>query len=208
MAVFDSGPEAVDSRAFPGPTNPAAERALVAAVQQGDVDAFRTIHQHYVVDLLDFAYTYLRSREDAEEAVQDLFLWIWEHRHEWNVPGGVRAYLFKAVRNRSINRLRQQRVQARFAERVGRPDSPQRVEALAAHDPLTALTADELDTVLTRAIEGLSPRGREVFLLIRERRLSYAQVAELLGISPKTVENHMTAVLGILRARVAEWRGR
>ena len=208
MSVFDSSPEAVDYRALMRGRGPAAERALVAAVQQGDVDAFRTLHEHYIVDLLDFTYTYLRSRDDAEEVVQDLFLWIWEHRHEWSAPGSVRAYLFKAVRNRAINRLRQRRVQARFAERVAQANDPKGLDPPVASDPLADVTAEELDAVIARAVEALPPRSREVFLLVRERHLSHADVAELLGISPKTVENHMTSALGALRTQVAEWRGR
>ena len=100
--MSDPGQEAVDFRMLQRAQSAASERALVAAVQQGDVEAFRVLHEQYVVDLLDFAFTYLRSRDDAEEVVQDLFLWIWDHRHEWNAPGGVRSYLFKSVRNRAI----------------------------------------------------------------------------------------------------------
>ena len=74
------------------------------------------------------------------------------------------------------------------------------------NDPAALTTARELNTVLADAIARLPPRCREVFLLVREQRLSYAEVAELLKITPKTVEIHMNHALGALRRRLAEWR--
>lgn len=205
---FDTGPAAADFLSSPRDPDGAGERALVAGIQQGDLDAFRMLHGRFVVDLLDFAHSYLRSRYDAEEVVQDLFLWIWEHRHEWTAPGGLRSYLFKAVRNRAINRLRQARVQATYAERVGQRTRLPEESRAVPDDALAKVTAGELAAVLADAVGTLPPRCREVFILIRERGLTYAEVAGLLGISPKTVEIHMNHALGVLRRRVAEWRDR
>ncbi len=190
--------------------SPAIDDAtLVARVQVGDLEAFRLLHHGFAVDLLDFAFTYLRSREDAEEVVQDLFAWIWEHRHEWDAPGGLRAYLFRAIRNRAISYLRHRRVQARFQERMEALDTPRpNLGPAPATDALASVTAGELGAVLSATLTTLPPRCREVFLLVRERGLSYAEVAVLLGIAPKTVEIHMSHALGVLRRRVAEWRGR
>jgi RNA polymerase sigma-70 factor (ECF subfamily) len=179
-----------------------AEGPLVAAVQQGDVEAFRTFHRHFAVDLLEFTHSYLRSRHDAEEVVQELFLWIWEHRHEWEPRGSLRAYLFKAARNRSLNRIGERHVQERFRERLAQvPRHPAQSE-----DPLSRTTTRELARVLADAIEQLPPRCREVFRLVREQRLSYAQTAILIGISAKTVEMHMNRALAVLRRRAADWR--
>jgi RNA polymerase sigma-70 factor (family 1) len=204
----DAAHRAVDHHALPLAAGAGGERALVAAVQGGDLQAFRTLHAHFVTELLDFAFSYLRSREDAEEVVQDLFLWIWEHRHEWDAPRELRAYLFKSIRNRAINRLRQAKLQARFVERVGQGAVRSASEAAASPDALAAVTAGELDAILAETIATLPPRCHEVYLLVRERGLAYAEVAALLGIAPKTVEVHINHALGILRRRVAEWRGR
>lgn len=208
MLPPDAGQRAVDRRALLLAAGAAGERALVAAVQEGDLEAFQALHGHFVVELLDFAFSYLRSREDAEEVVQDLFLWVWEHRHEWDTPGGLRAYLFKSIRNRAINRLRQAKVQTRFVERVGQGILRPASQAATSPDALATVTAGELDAILAEAIAALPPRCREVFVLVRERGLAYAEVAALLGIAPKTVEIHINHALGILRHRVAEWRGR
>ena len=206
MPSIDPAQNTLGSLAAARALEAAAERTLVAAVQEGDLDAFRELHGRHLVDLLDFAFTYLRSREDAEEVVQDLFLWIWERRHEWAPLGGVRAYLFAATRNRAISRLRQRRVQTRFAERLGWGDLSRSPVQTATGDALGELTAGELERVLARCLEALPPRPQEVFRLIRERNLSYADVAKLLGISPKTVEIHMSHALGALRRAVEEWR--
>ncbi len=203
----DAAQPAIDRHALALVADAATEQALVRAIQQGDVEAFRTLHERYAVELLRFAHSYLRSRDDAEEIVQDLFLWIWEHRHEWNAPGGVRPYLFKATRNRAHGWLRKRRTQELFSMRVSQGHDSAASTPASPPDPLMATTAGELDAVLSETVAALPPRCREVFLLVRECGLPHGEVAALLDISPKTVEVHMNRALGALRRRVAEWRG-
>lgn len=183
----------------------AIERAWVAGVRTGDLTAFETMFRTYASRLAGFVWTYLKEREESEEIVQDLFLWIWEHRFEWEVPGTLRSYLFRSAANRALSRLRHRRVQQRFRDRVaptiGQPE---------AQDPSSAsdLAAEhDLSRALARALADLPDRCRTVFVMNRQQHLSYAEIAEVLGISVRTVEVHMGRALGMLRQRLADWVG-
>jgi RNA polymerase sigma-70 factor (ECF subfamily) len=170
----------------------------------GDMAAFEALFRAYGNALSGLVYRYLGSADEASELVQDLFAWIWEHRHEWQVRTGVRAYLLQAARNRAKNRLRQRAKEEQFRERsaaqVG-PDVTRRSPWEADH----TLYESELAEACDRAIAELSERCRQVFLLNRQQQLSYTQIATVLGISPKTVEIHMGRALASLRESLAEW---
>jgi RNA polymerase sigma-70 factor (ECF subfamily) len=89
------------------------------------------------------------------------------------------------------------------ASRVSLVQSSTATKVSAAAD--AELMASDLATAIQAAVEGLPPRCREVFVLLRTQALTYAEVAVILGISPKTVEVHMTRALAVLRARLGPW---
>jgi RNA polymerase sigma-70 factor (ECF subfamily) len=174
----------------------ADERALIARVQSGDPAAFERLFREFAADLASLAYSYLHARDEAEDVVQALFVWLWENRHSFEPQHGVRAYLFGAVRNRSLNALRDARVAASVASAITN-DEPERPPS-----PDEKLVGEDLRLVVEQTVASMPPRCREVFTLVRTRALSYAEVAELLGIAQKTVEVHMGRALAILRARL------
>jgi RNA polymerase sigma-70 factor (ECF subfamily) len=160
----------------------------------------------YADPLCAYAYGLLRSRDDAQEIVQDLFLWIWENRAGWTVPGELRTYLYRSVRNRAISRLRHRRVQHLFRLRSASADSSEAIARSVFPDVQDRLEAAELSRAMMRALEALPERCRQVFLLSRQHHMSYAEVAQVMQISPKTVENHMGRALAGLRAALGDLR--
>jgi RNA polymerase sigma-70 factor (ECF subfamily) len=154
----------------------------------------------YAAPLCNFAFSYVRSREIAEETVQDLFCWIWEHRFTIEMPHGVRAWLFTSVRNRSLNALRDRRLEFSVHERIAREP---RAESASSGD---AVATADLAAAAARVAATMPQRSREAFALIREQGMSYAEAAIVMGISPKTVEIHMTRAMAIMRAGLAAWR--
>ena len=179
----------------------ADEPRLIALLRSGDADAFERVYRSYVVALCQLAYSYLRSRDTAEDIVQELFTWLWANRHGFQPEHGLRAYLFGAVRNRALNALRNEATASRVAE----TQSSSATKMSGAAD--AELMASDLETAIQTAVEGMPPRCREVFVLLRTQALTYAEVAVILGISPKTVEVHMGRALAILRARLGPWLG-
>ncbi len=158
--------------------------------------AFEAVFRAYAAPLCDLACSYVHAPDIAEEIIQDLFAWLWVHRHEFAPQHGLRAYLFGAVRNRALNVLRDDAAAVRANARlVTAPSRPTDAELLAS----------DLEQQIRTTVAGMPPRCREVFTLIRGQFLSYAEVAAILGIAPKTVEIHMARALAILRARLGPW---
>ena len=111
----------------------------------------------------------------------------------------------RPARNRSIDYLRHQRVETEFQQRV----SQRRDQAFEPRPPLRgdeAAQAAELEEAFERAVSALPPRCQEVFRLSRYHHLTYAEVAQVMQISTKTVEVQMGRALTALRRRLAAWR--
>lgn len=178
-----------------------SESEWLARLHTGDERAFERIFRTYVTALCEFAHSYVRNRDTAQEVVQDLFCAIWEQRFTIEMPHGARAYLYAAVRNRSLNALRNARVEVSFHEYLSREAN----ESVASTSPDAEIAARDLSQALARVIADMPPRCREVFTLVRRQHLPYAEVARILGLSAKTVEVHMSRALAILRVELAAW---
>ncbi len=174
------------------------DRALLARLRGGDGEAFDAIFRAYYAPLVGLAEGVLRNRAVAEEVAQDVMLELWRRRETLPVEESLRAYLFRATRNRALNHLRHSRV-----ERRGEPH----VATETSHRPTApaALVEEEIDAALRTAVDDLPERCREVFELSRVHGLRYAEIASALGISVKTVEAQMGKALRILRERLAPW---
>jgi RNA polymerase sigma-70 factor, ECF subfamily len=182
----------------------AVERAWVDGIRSGDVVAFEAMVHAYASRLAGFVWTYLMAPDESEEVVQDLFLWIWQHRFEWDLTGPLRKYLFRAAANRALKVLRRRRVDQRFRDKAQPPGSSALKSASSADD---LLAEQDLGRALERALATLPSRCRTVFIMQRQQHMSYAEIGELLGISARTVEVHMARALGLLRDRLADWTG-
>lgn len=165
------------------------------ATPAGDNDqwqAFETFVREQHAALCIYAYRYVRSRETAEEVVQDVLLRVWCRRNRMTEVELI-PYVYRSVAHAAISRIRTERaiqtrdlaLQRQTADRM--PGEP-------------SAAADELEVHVRRAIEALPERSRLVFLLSRDAGLTYAAIATRLGISTKTVENHIVRALRLLRA--------
>ena len=203
----------------PGPVHPERDRArdvdltarldeqlLVERVRAGDPLAFEAIFRRYHGELCAVAEGVVGSRAAAEDVVQDVFLAVWAGRERWQVTVSVQAYLRRAVRNMALRHASRAEVQRSrpLAETAGAgaathgpalvdpsPSPDQQLEAAATADEVARITA------------ALPPRVREVYGLSRGEGLTHREIAERLGISPKTVELHLTRALAALRSRLS-----
>ena len=178
-----------------------AELALARRVTEGDEAAFERIFRTYYARLVSFAYAKVDSLALAEEMVQEVFLQIWARREQWTVERSLAAYLFRAVRNRVLNARRSLRLETSYATAAAceiEVETPERSD--------DRLDDAEIGAALAHALALLPDRPRQVFLLSRRQGLSYAEIAEVLGIAMKTVEMHMGRALAQLRISLREWR--
>ena len=141
---------------------------------------------------MGFALSITRSLPDAEEVVNDVFVGIWERHNEMFSDPGLKSYLFRAVKNRCLNNIKRQRLP--FDE------IPEEMPVASKdHGALDQLEAKEMSERITLVIDKLPTKCRQVFLMSRMDEMSYKEIAELMDISPKTVENQIGIALKFLR---------
>ena len=173
------------------------ESELLSRLRDGDDDAYAAIFREHYPGVVVSAARLLGERALAEEIAQDVMLELWRRRASLTLTGPVRAYLHSAARNRALNRLRQARTAQRGAVYVKGPS-----EAPASDS--RAITG-ELEAAVAQALAALSTPQREVFEMNRTRGLTYNEIAELLGISVKSVEARMGRALKQMREHLAPW---
>lgn len=173
---------------------------LLQRIRDGDEGAFDTLFRRYYPQLVGFAEAMLRGGGMSEDIVQDVLLELWRRRHLVSTDDSCKAYLFRAVRNRVLNAIRHD-------SNVRRLEPVVRDEAVALEAPAADVSAGahELDLAIREAVNGLREPIRECFLLSRRDKLTYVQIADVLGVSVKTVEARMGAALRELRERLATW---
>jgi RNA polymerase sigma-70 factor, ECF subfamily len=173
-------------------------------LRAGKSAAFEQLFRTYYEQLVSFALRLVGTPDAAEEVVQDVFLFLWEH-HERSAltETNAAAYLFGAVRKRATSHLRHVQVEQRWRQRVSTGEDAMPAGIVGATDSATRF--NEVVAAARVAIDELQPRMRQAFLLRRQHGLSYVEIAQVMGISIKTVENHIGVALRTLRARLARF---
>jgi RNA polymerase sigma-70 factor (ECF subfamily) len=197
----------------PSPALSSFDPAFLARVRAGDRQAFEMMAEAYYERLVRYAYRYVHDVAVGEDVVQDTLFNIWLTHEQFVVRGSLSSYLFGAVRNRALNYTRHQRVEARWQERmssreVGDPGTwiDARVTPASDWDE-----GDEDDTFQTRlaavrsAIAALPPRQAEAFWLRVEHGMSFAEVAEVMGLSLRSAQTTYLRAVQCLRERLAPY---
>jgi len=180
----------------------AALESLVRAMAAGDANALSGIYEQTVAQVFAIARAILRSKEDAEEIVCDVYTNAWVGAAKFDATrGSVMAWLAVMARNRAIDRLRQRR------DHVSLDDSQH--EALAGSIHGEALGPEELlasfqsDSAVRAALESLTPQRRRLLGLAFFQDMSHQEIADLLGMPLGTVKSHVRRALGVLHAALA-----
>lgn len=168
------------------------EPELIASVNLGSKDAFVEIYRTHFSGLCDFTFYITRDAEVAKELVQDMFLAIWEQRQNWSPHGSIRSYLYKAVKNRSLDHLNHQKVVRKYEK-----NNQHIEEDIRQQDD--QVTQKELAAAIDREIERLPEKCRMIFVMSRQQGLTYNEIAEVQGVSIKTVETQIGRALKKLR---------
>lgn len=150
-----------------------------------DQKAFEELFTLCYARLVKFAAEYLQSAEAAEEVVSDVFMKLWTGRQQFAEIAYIDKYLFTSVRNQSLNHLRQ------FSNYRIVPAGNELVNIVNSADPCTATEWRELLRRLDSAVEMLPPKRRMIFRLVREEGFKPKEVAEILHLSPRTVETQL-----------------
>ncbi len=176
-----------------------SERTVINLIKEGDGRAFEKIFREYFKSLHAYAYTFMKDDEQAEEIVQNVFCRIWEKREQLNPDGSIKAYLYRAVHNESVNYLKHQKTRTAF--RVHYNNSEEQTGGEASEKIMVA----ELDGYIQQALNELPQQCRIIFQMSRFENLKYREIADQLNLSVKTVENQMGKALKVLRTKLAEF---
>ncbi|MEM6328384.1 MAG: sigma-70 family RNA polymerase sigma factor [Bacteroidota bacterium] len=165
-------------------------------IRRGDSRAFELLFRDLHPGLVRFAGTLAESAAASDDLVQEAFVRLWERRDRLDPARSVRALLYQTVRNLGLNRVR---------DRSTRQD---KLNGLAADAPapivLPDAHAEAADTGdrLRAWVADLPDRQREALRLTRFEGLSHDEAAEVMGVSPRTVNNHLVRALRTLRDRL------
>lgn len=166
---------------------------------QDKEEAFNELFDRYWKRLFSAAYRRVQSREIAEEIVQDLFSSLWINRKKLNIHSSVESYFFTSVKYKSIRSLQKTILSSRYA------DSIQQKKSERDHSTEQTIELHDLEESLKKEIENLPDKCRTVFQLSRYQNYSTKEIAGLLNISEKTVENHIGKALKILRKKLKDY---
>ncbi len=161
-------------------------KQLQERICEDDQEAFATLYRLFFMRLFHFTKMYVHNRETAEELVNDIMVKLWNRRSEILSIQNLETYLFVAARNQSLNHLAQHSPFHISLE----PESGE-IEIINTDDPEKLLEWREIYQLLIQAVEELPDQCRTVFKLIKEEGMSYKQVAEILSLSPRTVETQL-----------------
>ena len=180
----------------------ASEEEWLARSRAGDIAAFERVFCSYYDALRDFAEAIAGTPDEAEEAVQEVFLRIWRVRARWEVRGSLKSYLYEAVRNQVLNQIRDRQTRSKWIERATEADAHPGMGAPEIGADRAAEAAN-LSALIDAAIGRLPTRCRQVFIMHRKHGLTYTEIAASLAVSPKTIEKQIARALQQLRDELA-----
>ncbi|MDN5200673.1 RNA polymerase sigma-70 factor [Fulvivirgaceae bacterium BMA10] len=165
---------------------------VLRGLRRGSLNAFNEIYEQYAVKLFNFSMLYLKSREEAEEIVQDVFVKIWQNREKINEELSFNGYIFRIAKNCVLNKLR---------KKINEPDSFVSVNQCLVGQNQTEneVLFRDMEGLLEEAIEGLPVQRQLIFRMSRQNGLSNKEIAEQLDISVNTVEGQIRKAINYLR---------
>lgn len=169
---------------------------------KGDEKAFQQLFELYVDGLSRFSISILKNKELAEEAVSDVFFNVWVHRSKLSQIENFKAYLFTSVRNTALNYL----------------DKEKRSKVIQLEDlsvsiliddicPESELICKELKEAIGQAIGHLPERCKLIFILAKIEQLKYKEIAQILDISVKTIDNQLTIAIKKIGDEILQYLG-
>ena len=169
---------------------------LVEKLQKGDLDAFDQIFDKYGDRLFGFALSYLKSKEETECLVQDVFLKIWENRKNLKKESSLKSYLFTIAYHNMCRLFKKKHIHEKFLEEKGFAEK----ETINLEEQLEyKATIENVD----RLIEKLPEKQRIIFIKSRKEGKSTREIAEVMNLAPGTVDNHISEALKFLRKHIS-----
>jgi RNA polymerase sigma-70 factor (ECF subfamily) len=174
------------------------EKNLVLKISKGDRTAFRLFYDYYSQKVYRYSKYFIKHKETCEEIVSDVFMNIWHNKENLPSVENMESYLFIITRNKAYNYIDKE---SRIPEWVG--EVPANIAD--SLNPEHLLLTKELEQTINASIAELPERCRIIFLMARNEKLKYHQIAKVLSISEKTVHAQMVTALKKLNASLKKY---
>lgn len=171
------------------------------------LDMFSRFFQENRKRFLSFTCSYVRDKDDAEDILMESMIALWETKERWQAETNLPALLMTIVKNKALNYLDHQRVKLRVADELSRHYQHEldfRIFTLKACNPETIFQT-EIQEIISSSLAKLPEQSRRVFVLSRFENKTNKQIAEMLDISVKTVEFHITKSLKLLKENLKDY---
>jgi RNA polymerase sigma-70 factor (ECF subfamily) len=177
-----------------------SDEALLVAIARGDRRALKRLYERLAGQALAVALRVLRSRGEAEEIVQDVFVEVWQKAGRYDpARGSPRTWVLAIVRNRSIDLVRSRQVEDRTTSEAGvQPDAP-------TASPLEEVEARQVRERIRQALSSLPPEQRRTLELAYFEGLSQSEIAERLSDPIGTVKSRIALAMRKLLASLGDW---
>ncbi|MGQ7869845.1 RNA polymerase sigma factor [Sunxiuqinia sp. sy24] len=176
---------------------------LLIDLMKGDEAALTKLMNCFSKELYVFSLGIVRKKEVAEEIVSDIFMNLWNERQRLEHIQALRGYLHTAVRNNSLNYLRSKKNQPHLTL-----DEIESFHLEPLKCPETILIGQEQLDQINQAIANLPPKNKIAFTLAKVNGLKYKEIAEIMDVSPRTIENHIASALERIDNTIAEEKNR
>ena len=176
-----------------------SDEKLMQEIKADNMFAFDVLYNKYNKKLYKFGYSILKSHEEAENLIQNVFISLWENRYKVEKNSSIRYYLFTIAYNTSISLLRKKARESNFIEYL------KSLPEISEEPVNLELEYNELANKLDEIVKALPQRQKEVYLLHKVSGLKYTEIAKKLNISVNTIENHMSRALKTIREKLTNY---
>lgn len=179
--------------------NAKSDKELVSLLIKGDESAFSDLYVRYKDRLWVFSFSLLKSEDETNDIVQEVFINLWESRVFLNSELSFSSFLFTIARNRILNYFRDIDIEARIKNKILVQSEPfeDKVES--------EIVYEEYVVILKKAIENLPPQRKRIFNLSRIDHFTHKEIAEQLDISVYTVQEHISESLRFIRKYLTQY---
>ena len=175
------------------------DEELMKEIKAGNMFAFDVLYKKYSKRLYKFGFSILKSQEETENLIQDVYLSLYENRHKVEKEISVKYYLFSIAHNSAISIIRKKAKESQFIEYL------RSLQEINEQPVNVELEYKELTNNLDEIINQLPRRQKEVYILHRIDGLKYNEIADRLHISTNTIENHMSHAIKTIREKMGKY---
>ncbi len=170
-----------------------SDNELIERMRGGDTGALGILYMRYAPSVSNFAYRFIRVREDVDDITHNIFCSLWENRESLKDIESLKAYLFQMTRNAIFKEFRHQQVVSEYESEVGNDRNEN------YYDGEKVVTTSDLLEMIDLMISNMPEPQRVAFRMSRYEHKTYVEIAEHLGVSQKTVQYYISQALAELR---------